>query len=663
MDRFRSRLTTFLCLFVLFGVNAYICRELFSVEFTERMESIESSYMSISRWATQHWSDLTWFPLWFTGMPFHRVYQPGFHLTVAGLATGLGWTVQHSYHFMAALAYCLGPVTLFWLCYRATGWRGYGFIVGLAFSLISPLCFLAPAMRQDVGGFLNPRRYQDLVHYGEAPHTAALTLIPIAILFLDRAAAGRRWQMLAPAVAALSAVVLTNWPGTVGLAMAVAAWVLSKIGGKRLLSWPILIGIGVVAYLVVCPWVPPSILMAVQKNAQLSDGTTLGRHWGWFAGFAVVLGLLHLALERIRADRWLRFFVYFTLISGTAVLVNEWAQIRLLPQPNRFQLELEMALLGALVYAVVLAWRRWPRWIRVASVVAFVLFCVVQVRNYRRYARIETQPIDITRTIEYRMAKWFDGNMHGQRIFAPGNVSLWMNMFTDVPQTVGCCDQSVPTFEHRVAFYTIYTGQNAGTRDAEISLLWLKAYGANAVGVTGPKSTENIKPFRNPEKFRGVLPELWRDGDDVVYGIPRRSSSLAFVMAPSQVVARAPIHGLDVEPLIPYVAAMESPDVPAASFQWLNQHQARIEADLSGGQVLSAQITYDPGWRASIGSVEQPIASDALGLMVIRPECRGHCSIDLVYDGGREGKLTRVAQVFGIVLWLGWPIGVRRKHL
>ena len=103
---------TLACAAALFALNAYICRELFSVEFTQHMESIEGSYMSISRYATRHWGELTWWPLWFTGMPFTHVYQPGFHLTVAAIAMLFRQSPQHIYHLMCALAYCFGPVTL-----------------------------------------------------------------------------------------------------------------------------------------------------------------------------------------------------------------------------------------------------------------------------------------------------------------------------------------------------------------------------------------------------------------------------------------------------------------------------------------------------------------------------------------------------------------------
>src|SRR5205085_9703596 len=133
------------------------------------------------------------------------------------------------------------------------------------------------------------------------------------------------------------------------------------------------------------------------------------------------------------------------------------------------------------------------RSLQLVALCVFVLFCAAQVRGYDGYASGMTHPIDITSTIEYKMAKWFDANMQGHRVFAPGNVSLWMNMFTDVPQVAGCCDQGIPSQAYRHAVYVIYTGENAGSRDAEISLTWLKVYGAAAVGVSGPNSTEYFR--------------------------------------------------------------------------------------------------------------------------------------------------------------------------
>ena len=70
---------------VIFAVNAYVCKNLFALEFSQRMESIEGSYMSIARWAAANWSDLTWFPLWFNGMPFAESVSAGIPFHCRGI--------------------------------------------------------------------------------------------------------------------------------------------------------------------------------------------------------------------------------------------------------------------------------------------------------------------------------------------------------------------------------------------------------------------------------------------------------------------------------------------------------------------------------------------------------------------------------------------------
>jgi hypothetical protein len=258
------------------------------------------------------------------------------------------------------------------------------------------------------------------------------------------------------------------------------------------------------------------------------------------------------------------------------------------------------------------------------------------------------------------MAKWFDENMQGRRVFAPGNVSLWMNMFSDVPQVQGCCDQGTPSQEYRIANYAIYTGENAGARDAEFSIIWLKAYGAAAIGVTGPESTEFFKPYWHPRKFDGVLPELWHDGDNAVYGIPRPSYSLAHVVPKSAIVSTAPENGLIVEPLQPLVKALDEAKPPFATFRWLNQHEAEIEAITGPQDVVFLQVTYARGWRATEGAANLAITPDALGMMAVEPAHSGANKIHLVYDGGRAAVWTRLGQIIGFVVLSIWTITALR---
>jgi hypothetical protein len=196
-----------------------------------------------------------------------------------------------------------------------------------------------------------------------------------------------------------------------------------------------------------------------------------------------------------------------------------------------------------------------------------VAVCVRQVAVYRGYCGDAIRALNIAATSEYKEAKWFGENMQDRRVFAPGSVSLWLNVFADTPQYAGCCDQGLASNTSASSLYAIYTGLNAGSHDAETSIRWLKAFGVQAVAVSKPGSTEAYKPFANPNKFDGVLPILWQSGGDVAYAIPQRTSSLAHIVPVSAVVTRTPANGQDTGPLIPYLQAIDDPTVAPLTFR------------------------------------------------------------------------------------------------
>src|SRR5579872_2699366 len=169
----------------LFLGNVYVCRELFRIEWLKHMGSIEGAYIGISRYILGHWHDLSWFPLWYNGVPYQNTYPPVLHLLVALAAKLFGYTPQHAHHWVTALFYCLGPVTLYALALRLSQSRWTAFGAGAIYSFVSISAWLVPAIARDLGSPLHPRRLQALVFYGEGPHIAAMTLLPLALLFID----------------------------------------------------------------------------------------------------------------------------------------------------------------------------------------------------------------------------------------------------------------------------------------------------------------------------------------------------------------------------------------------------------------------------------------------------------------------------------------------
>jgi hypothetical protein len=300
--------------------------------------------------------------------------------------------------------------------------------------------------------------------------------------------------------------------------------------------------------------------------------------------------------------------------------------------------------------------REWLLRRRPALAVALVLAiaCVPVVRKQRRSARWIERPIDIHSTIEYKTAKWLDAHMPGARVFAPGTIGFWLNAFSDAPQITGGFDNGIRNPFVPGIILHVYAGDKQ-----EFMVNLLRAYGCDAMIGGGQDSAEFYHPISHPEKLRG-LTELWRDGGDAIYDIPRRGRSLAHVIRPADVMLR-PLALYGFSALDPYLAAMDNPAYPLAAFRWRAPSAASVTADMQPDQVLSVQIAWDKGWNASVAGRPVPLSSDKLGQMVVEPKCNGPCTVELKYDGGAEGIYARAIHrlavaggglwILGAILW------------
>ncbi len=649
----------------LFALNLYISYDLFRTEYTVHLGSIEAAYISIARYVMNNWSDLTWFPLWYTGVPFQNTYPPLLHLIVAAVAQLLHISPALSHHAVTAAFYCLGPLTLYWMASRLSGLRSYAFAASLLFSLLSPSALLVRPIAQGMGGAFHARRFQTLVEFGEGPHITSITLLPLAILALHWALRRSRPLSAYIAATALASVVLANWIGGAALAFAALSYLLSGLprpptpGPRPLLS---AIGIALLAYLLAGPWIPPTTLLAVRTNAQKIGGEySLGpRHLLYAAILALAVWALRRLLFRLPLSALLRFSLLFAFFTSAVTLSAEWFDIFLLPQPNRYHLEMEMALCLSIAFASQHLFTRLNRTQTLAVLAPLLLLGVWQTTTYRRYARRLVRPLDMHSTLEYQTARWLDQNMSGRRVMVQGTISFWLNAFTDTPQLGGGFDQGIVNGLNRHVIYGLYANERSES-GGEIGTLWLQAYGVHAISLGGRRSREYFQPIRDPDKFRGLLPELRRDGDDAIFGVPHRSDSLAHVVPRSALVPRKPVNSLDGRLLRDYVAALNDPHLPAASFQWRNRHDATIHAEVLPGQVVSVQITYHPGWRALVNGRETPLQRDNLDLMVVDPGWDGPVTIDLLYDGGLEMRLLRWLRWCALLGLAFWPRQSQKK--
>ena len=647
---------------LLLAVNLYIAKDLFFLEYSQFMGSIEAAYIAISRYMIENWTDLTWFPLWYGGIPFQNSYPPFLHAVVALASALFRISPAHAHHIVTAVFYCLGPVALYALALRLTGSRWSSFWVGWIYSIISPCLFLMPLARMEMGDLFAPRRFQILTVYGEGPHITSLALLPTALLTLDLALSKRTSIWYVAAAASMAAVALTNWLGALALTIAILAYLLARsdrLGAWK--TWVTTCGLGALAYALACCWIPPSTIRDIGYNARSVGGDYQHAYETlplFVAAGILAAALLKYVMHRLKIPFALQFSLLFALLMGAIPLSVAWFKIAIVPQPERYQLEMDLALCLAAVFWLKAFAEKIPRRFQIFFAGALIVLSLFPARRDRRFARRIVKPIDISKTIEYKTAKWFDTHVPDGRVMAPGSSSFWLNAFTDTPQLDGGFSQGMVNRNHDSATYQILSADGAGDRAAEIDTVWLRAYGVQAIAVGGPNSREVYKPFQHPEVFAKAFPEAMRDGGDAIYWVPGRSASLAHVVARESLVRDRPIHGLDIAQTEVYVESLNTP----ANFRWTTRHSAQIEAALRPDQVVSVQITYHPGWRAMANGKSCRLFGDGLGQIVIEPRSEGACKLELIYDGGLEMRAAKVVSAASWLGCIGWILFYRRKH-
>jgi len=634
-------------------LNLWIVLKEFKVDYTAYLESNEGSFIAIARNIAAHPSDLLWWPQWDLGLPFQNTYIPGLHLLVGLFSRLTGHSAALSFHQVCAVFFAFGPVTVYFMAWLMTRLPGTSWFAAMAYSLVSPSGWLMPAVRHDMNSPWNLRRLQILAYYGEGPHTACLFFVPLAILFLYLTITRRSvWTGIAAGMCLALAVAMNAFAAVI-LGIAAVTLVAVCPAKTRWRDATLVLLIAVLAYFWISPLLPPSVVADIRHNSH--------REYPFNAVSALGLGnliSLYVVLwrfTRTRLDAPLRVFLLFTLTAGCIVLFAYYANCNIVPQPLRYGTTLDMGLCLSAVFAGAAILRAGARsWLRPVAVI-LVLAAVVQGRHQIRYGRGLIRRADVTATTGYHLAKWTDEHLAGQRVFVGGAQSFHFNAFFDTPQFHGGHDPMQPSELTLAGNFVIASGMSTGSRDMEICTTWLKALATHAISIPGPLDDPYYHEFPHPERFEGHFPVLWREHDTTLYGVPMRSNSLAHVVPPEALVRNIPINGLDIDEMSRYVAALEDPAFPEASFQWSTRHSANIHATLQPGQAVSIQERYMPGWTAVANGRPVKIRHDALGFMVLQPDCT-ECQVTINYDGGIEWRATCAASLL-VMLYCAWAGG------
>lgn len=607
-------------------LNAFITLRLFHATYIAQMPSIEGAFIGLARYIRDHFPDLSWMPLWYGGIPFPDSYPPLLHATVALVSGVTHISAALAYHAVTALFYSLGPVALYWTLRRMGALPWAAWTASAGYSVFSLTIWAVPEVRHGLGGWWAPCRLDAMVSWGEGPHIASLALLTLAIGAIWSALERRTPERAFAAAAVMAATVLANWIGAFALALIVLAFLVADLRSL----WLRLIFIGCWAYALAAPFVTPSTVATVQFNAPLVAAGGFKPNRLLEAACVLAIAALAWALAHWKIERAFALAIAFFVFTAGITLAAYWLHLKVIPQPERYHLEMDLAFW--LLAGICLS--RWKNPRPAAAIAITAAVCLpVAITQHRRAQGLE-RPIAIASTAEYETDHWIGGHIGNTRVFAPGTIGFWMQAFNDTPMLTGGFDNGERNTFLPDVIYQVYAGDSGAN-----ALRWLRVFGVGAVVGGDPKSREAYHPIAHPEKFAG-LPELWRDGPEVVYTVPRRRSSLAHAMRAADLPqVRPPAY--DASPLDHYIAALDDPSLPDASFRWRGTGAAEIDGAFQPDNVLSIQVTYDKGWHAAVDGKARPVLEDKLGQMVVVPGCNGPCSVDLRYDGGIEQQSAR----------------------
>ncbi len=622
---------------LLFLLTSALIWPLYKLKYLDNWPSIESTFIADGRMLAEHLPHPGWQPLWYCGTRFDYIYPPALRYGTALISKIPRVVPARAYHLYIAVFYVLGIVAVYWLVVAGSGSRKSALLAAAGTALLSPSFLFLKDYRVD-SGFWVPQRLHALMSYGEGPHISGLSVLTagLAAMFL----ALRTWRpaMLALASALCAFAVTNNFYAATSLATFVpiltwAVW----LGERDRFVWIRAGGIALLAYGLCAFWLTPSYLKLTLTN--LKWVAEPGNDWSVIvAGIAaLVFGVITFRFANRRPDRiWTVFVVGVGLILSLAI-PGYYVGIRLLGQALRLIPEFDLFLILVFVEVVRRIWK-YSRW-RIPAAVLVVVAFSPSIQYFQHVYSPFPKAQNAEHQYEYQITKWVHDHLPGERVLPSGTVRFWFNAWFDNIQTEGGSAQGMINQTIPVARWQIEHSDHA-----DLGILWLQALGTDALIVPDKTSPETYHDYINPEKFRGVLPVLYDDGHGtVVYRVPRVHPGLGRVVDRAKVGSIGTVQGGDFQNnLAGYVAVVENQEQSATSVVWRGTDAVDVEAQVSNGQSVLLQETYDPNWRAYENGQQLSIRQDpVIGFMLIDvPE--GTHSIQLRFETPLENRVGQV---------------------
>lgn len=587
----------------LFAGNLLIAAPYLSLAYSSQPWNNDYLYIAFARMFSKQSG---WNPLQYCGGPSGYAYPPLFHAVLAAMPVSL----ERAYYLVSGCGYAFVPVALFAFARQLFPARIQAVFAAAAYSVLpSPVYYVLPFWGNATAAFHHaPWGFYAMMAYREAAHTLAMAMALLAL-----AAAWRgRWTVASFFGAA---VFLLNWPGLIGFLMGLAA-----LGIAASRKAGIVAGSGRAAavagtaYGIAAFWMPPGFF---------ANAAMLQRTWppplhpltgmpagAWTATIWVVLalaaGMAGLALWR-RTSAGASFILVFAALTGAVVAGFSLTGQHLVPLPNRYVMELTVALILAIAFLAGLA-RRWCS----PLLVLIFAFGLWEARTFLHNAwALQPGKGRPSEMWLFQFADQLKRSAGTARVFAAGELEGSLNAVSDVAQVSGS-GQGLSNPMVFAAHRQVALDCSENSMRARLSELWLRALDVRFVAVHDGHSREHYHWLVQPEAFDG-LPAVWTNGrGDTIRRLPPPEQHQAVVADLTVLRRLARLRSVnDIQALASYVSWAQG---RPARIRWADAGTAHIEADAGATEGVLVKINHDRGWRVSEGSIER----DPIGFLLLR---------------------------------------------
>lgn len=616
---------------LLFGVSIFAIYSLFTGEYTQFVQSIESQYLGYIEFIRENFPNILWNPFWYMGFPFYLVYQPNlpFILSFLNLITGIPPSAL--YRGSIGFFYALGSVSCYFLARELTKKNFSAFLAGVIYAFLPQAAYLVSSIASQGESFsFLPWRLIVLIYYGEGAHIWGLAVVPLALIFFRRLLKNPTRLSFLLTVITSAFILLTSSTAFIPLLLLGAInlafeTMKGKAGEKLKVSfWVLIFTLGSSLF-----WYNPSFVSAALDFAR-EGGIFRGIYASPVVATFVIIptvGVFFLfareVLKRYRQFRTLAltgtWFIIFFL-----VVYLRFKDISLLPLPfdylSRFGPEIELTFPLFLASAVAFIekssfWQKSVKvgvWVGTLLLLSFFLF--LKLEDFWSLTRPHG---NIFATSEYKVAKWLEENADGGSVFVSGTHSQWLNVWTKVFQLRGVKGGD---FGGINPWWAHITHQLLKGESSSLARGWLQALGIKYVVVNSQNSKAYFKDFIYPQKFNSFERVFEYEGD-AVYKVPGSQEGLALVLPtdwtdsiqiPTDLSSGKVV--LDRKMLSNYLSQLNKAKVASIIYSEVNWSKIKVSKEPQESELL-LRISYHPGWEAFENGRELKILPDPIGFM------------------------------------------------